>query len=89
MNKILTTTFASITLICTLPALAKEPKIDSNTSGVSGAVVNNAAAAAIGSGAKEPLTISGSSSQLVITGSNGTSCKIPLNNGKINGVSCK
>lgn len=89
MNKILGFTFASITLACTLPALAKEPKIESNTSGVSGALVDNAAAAAIGSGAKEPLTISGNSSQLIITGSNGTSCKIPIADGKINGVSCK
>lgn len=90
MKKILTVTFTLFALTTTLPALAKDPKIDSNTSGISDTVlISSAALSAIGSGAKEPLNISGNSNQLIIEGSNGISCNIPVTNGKINGVNCK
>lgn len=90
MNKLLNGTFTAITLAVALPALAKAPEISGNTSGINDAIlINNVAAAAIGSGAKEPIAIGGNISQLVITGSNGTTCTIPLDNGKMKGISCK
>lgn len=91
MNQSLTAIFASIALFASVAAMAKDPEIASNSSGVEDAkLINSIAAAAKGSGVTEPLNISGNSSQLVVTGSNGTRCEVPLIDGKMKkGIRCK
>ena len=58
--------------------------------------INSMASAANGMGAKEPLTISesndGSKRVLVVAGSNGTTCRVPVSDGnppKMMGINCK
>lgn len=73
-------------------ASAKEPKIASDNSGIGDAkLINNAAAAAIGAGAKEPLHISKSGDKLIISGSDATKCTVPVAGDppKMQGISCK
>ncbi|MDO4434493.1 MAG: hypothetical protein Q4B82_07945 [Alysiella sp.] len=97
MNTKLTTAASLALLLLALPVAAKEPQIANNTSGFSDAnLITSAAASAIGSGAKEPLNISaenaGGKSQLIIQGSNGITCKVPLSAGstpQMQGISCK
>ena len=74
----------------------REPKIDSNTSGISDSeFISNIAGASVGMGAKEPLSISASRNGgklvVVVTGSNGTSCKIPTsgNPPQMQGINCQ
>ena len=86
---------AVLLMLIALPTLAKEPQIASNSSGVTdGGLINNIAASAIGMGTKEPLNISEIQANgkrvLVVSGSNGTSCKVPISDdNKMSGISCK
>ncbi|MBR6877699.1 MAG: hypothetical protein IKN18_06450 [Neisseriaceae bacterium] len=82
--------FTAFAFLVAIPAMAKDPVISSNTSGISDdKLINSVAAASIGSGVKEPLKISGNANQLSISGSNKTVCTVPLANGKMKGISCK
>lgn len=95
-------TTSRVLVACTLAmlapfAMAKEPQISSNTSGIDDAdFLTNITNASVGMGAAEPLSISstqnGGKLVVVVTGSNGTSCKIPTSNGnppQMQGINCK
>lgn len=94
-QKILFTSLATIAMIGS--ALAKDPAISANTSGINDTkLINNVAVSAIASGAKEPITISsqnnGDNRQIIVTGSNGTTCHIPISNSnppQMLRISCK
>ncbi|WII93115.1 hypothetical protein QEO94_10920 [Kingella negevensis] len=75
-------------------AADKEPQIQSNSSSVTdNAFINSIAAASIGMGAKEPLAISETQANgkqtLIVSGSNGITCRIPVANNHMTGISCK
>ena len=96
MKKLILT--SAIALLVASPlAMAKDLAITSNSSSVKDAdFINSMASAANGMGAKEPLTISesndGGKRVLVVAGSNGTTCRVPVSDGnppKIMGINCK
>ena len=96
MKKLILT--SAIALLVASPlAMAKDPTIASNSSGVKDAgFINSMASAASGMGAKEPLEISesndGGKRVLVVAGSNGTTCRVPVSDGnspKMMGINCK
>lgn len=80
-------------LAVSLPALAKDPQIASNTSSITTQpLLNSIASSAIGAGAKEPLDISQSGNSVSVKGSNGTTCQIKIAEGnppKMMGINCK
>lgn len=81
-------------LMTSTSALAKEPAIASNTSGITDSkFINNVAVSAIASGAKEPINISANGNrQIIVTGSNGTTCNIPISDSnppQMLKISCK
>lgn len=89
--KLKLTALAALALI-SATAAAKEPKIEENSSGIDdGKLINNIAAAAVGMGVKEPLRISKSGSNVIVSGSTATKCTVPVagNPPKMQGISCK
>ena len=76
---------AVLLMLIALPALAKEPQIASNSSSLTdGGLINNIAASAISE------TQANGKRVLVVSGSNGTSCKVPVSDdNKMSGISCK
>ena len=97
ITKKLILTSAIALLVASPLAMAKDPTIASNSSSVKDAgFINSMASAANGMGVKEPLTISesndGGKRVLVVTGSNGTTCRVPVSDGnppKMMGINCK
>ena len=96
MKKLILTSASSLFVASPL-AMAKDPTIAANSSSVTDAgFITSMASAANGMGAKEPLNISetseGGKRVLVVAGSNGTTCRVPVSDGnppKMMGINCK
>ncbi len=73
-------------------AKAKEVKIASNNTPYSDTHVQQLAATALGMGVKEPVSLSRSGGNVVVSGSGSTKCTFKVGEGdapKIQGVNCK
>lgn len=91
--KLLALSAAAVTLAFSVNAYAaKEVKIASNNTPYSDTHVQQLAATALGMGVKEPVSLTRSGGNVVVSGSGSTQCTFKVGEGdtpKIQGVSCK
>ena len=84
-----------LVLVAFQAAAAKEPNIASNQSSIQDAgLINNIASSAIAMGAAEPVNISetqsGGKRIIVVSGSNGIRCNVPVSDkNAMVGINCK
>lgn len=92
-TKLLALSAAAVALAFSVNAYAaKEVKIASNNTPYSDTHVQQLAATALGMGVKEPVSLTRSGGNVVVSGSGSTKCTFKVGEGdipKIQGVSCK
>ncbi|WP_165010879.1 hypothetical protein [Neisseria yangbaofengii] len=92
-TKLLALSVAAAALAFSVNAYAaKEVKIASNNTPYTDAQVQQLAASALGMGVKEPVSLTRSGGNVVVSGSDSTKCTFKVGEGdapKIQGVNCK
>lgn len=77
-------------LLASTNVLAKDIKIESNTSGLDEAKAQTIAKTATSMGVKEPVSLQKQGNNVVVSGASATTCTVKVSaNGTIAGVSCK